>query len=147
MHGFSSFLLRLPREHFTVATLANAALPGAPGVEPGPLAQLVTEAYLGENLAPSPVNKPAKDVSTQALDAVVGRYDYGGAILTVRRKDHHLYAQLTGQPKFEIFPKFPTEFFWKVVDAQVTFVKDEQGKVTKAIHHQSGQTIEVPRIE
>ena len=146
--GFSSFMLRLPREHFTVAVLANAAYPGAPGVDPCPLAQVVTEAYLGESLAPVSVNEPAKDVSIQALDAVVGRYDYGGyGILTVRRKDHHLYAQLTGQPELEIFPKSPTEFFWKVVDAQVNFVKDQNGKVIKAIQHYGGGRIEGPRIE
>ena len=51
------------------------------------------------------------------------------------------------QPKFEIFPKSPAEFFWKVVDAQVTFVKDDKGKVTKAIHHQGGQTLEAPKLE
>jgi len=53
----------------------------------------------------------------------------------------------TGQPKFEIFPKSPDEFFWNVVNAEVTFVKDEHGKVTKAIHHQNGTTLEAPRID
>jgi len=58
------------------------------------------------------------------LDAVVGKYDYGQgkAVLTVTRESDHVFAQLTGQPKFEIFPKSPTEFFWKTVNAQVTFV-------------------------
>ena len=60
---------------------------------------------------------------------------------------NQLFAQLTGQPRFEIYPKSPTEFFWKIVAAQVTFVKNDQGKVTKAIHHQGGQTIEAPKIE
>jgi hypothetical protein len=73
--------------------------------------------------------------------------DYGGAILTVTRDDTHLYAQLTGQPRFEIFPKSETDYFWKVVDAQVTFVKDSSGKVTKAVHHQNGATINAPRLE
>ncbi|MEK7675483.1 MAG: DUF3471 domain-containing protein [Verrucomicrobiota bacterium] len=77
----------------------------------------------------------------------VGRYDYGGAILTVTREGDHLFAQLTDQPRFEIFPKSETEFFWKVVPAQVTFVKDDKGKVIKGIHRQGGKTIEAPRIE
>ena len=42
LHGFKSFLLRLPREHFTVVVLANAYLPIAPGVEPDLLAQIDT---------------------------------------------------------------------------------------------------------
>ena len=87
------------------------------------------------------------DVAT--YDAFVGKYDYGvgNAILTVSREGDRLFAQLTGQPKFEIFPKSSTEFFWKVVDAQIQFVKNDAGKITKAIHHQGGHTLEAPKIE
>jgi len=87
------------------------------------------------------------DVAT--YDAFVGKYDYGvgNAILTVSREGDRLFAQLTGQPKFEIFPKSSTEFFWKVVDAQIQFVKNDTGKTIKAIHHQGGQTLEAPKVE
>ncbi|HWW02370.1 MAG TPA: serine hydrolase [Candidatus Acidoferrum sp.] len=146
LNGFSSFIMRLPRENFTVAILANA-LPGAPGADPGQLAHLVTEIYLGQKLDPRPTRQVNPAVSPDAFDALVGRYDYGGAVMTVTKEGLHLYAQLAGQPRFEIFPKSGTEFFWKVVDAQVTFVKDSQGKVTKAVHHQGGQTINAPRLE
>jgi hypothetical protein len=83
------------------------------------------------------------------LDRYVGKYDYGQRkkILTVTREENHLFAQLTGQPKFEIYPKSETEFFWKVVAAYITFVTDERGKVTNGIHRQGGQTLEVPKIE
>ena len=67
--------------------------------------------------------------------------------MTITREGNRLFAQLTGQPKFEVFPKSETEFFWKVVNAQVTFVKDKSGKVTKAIHEQSGQKFDAPRME
>jgi CubicO group peptidase (beta-lactamase class C family) len=146
LNGFSSFLMRLPRENFTVAILANAQ-PGAPGAEPGQLAHLVTEIYLGEKLDPRPTQQVNPAVSATAFDVLVGRYDYGVGVMTVTKEGQHLYAQLAGQPRCEIFPKSATEFFWKVVDAQVTFVKDSQGKVTKAVHHQGGQTINAPRLE
>jgi CubicO group peptidase (beta-lactamase class C family) len=146
LNGFSSFLMRFPSENFTVAILANAQ-PGAPGADPTRLAHLVTEIYLGEKLAPRPTHQVDPSVSPAAFDALVGRYDYGMAVMTVTKDGRHLYAQLGGQPRFEIFPKSGTEFFWKVVDAQVTFVKDNQGKVIKAIHHQNGQTINAPRLE
>ena len=92
--------------------------------------------------------KEAK-VDATTYDAFVGKYDYGAgkAILTVSREGDHLFAQLTDQPKFEIFPKSPTRFFWKVVDAQIQFVKNDAGKITKAIHHQGGHTLEAPKIE
>jgi CubicO group peptidase (beta-lactamase class C family) len=145
LQGFSSFLLRLPEKNFTVVVLANA-LPGAPGVEPGNMAHQLAEIYLGENLDPRPVLKANKNVSPSSFDALTGRYDYTTGILTVTRQGDHLFAQLGEQPRYEIFPKSETEFFWKIVDAQVTFVKDASGKVTKAIHRQNGQTINAPRL-
>jgi CubicO group peptidase (beta-lactamase class C family) len=146
LDGFSTYLLRLPKQNFTVAVLANA-LPGAPGVDPSQLAHLVTEIYLGDKLEPRPTPAANPSVSPQALQAIVGRYDYGNAIMTVTREGTHVYAQPTGQPRFEIFPKSETDYFWKVTDAQVSFVKDSSGKVTKAVHHQSGMTINAPRLE
>jgi CubicO group peptidase (beta-lactamase class C family) len=146
LNGFSSFILRLPRENFTVAVLANAQ-PGIPGAEPGRLAQLAVQIYLGEKLGPRSSDKVNPGVSPAGFAALVGRYDYGMAILTVTKEGNHLYAQLGNQPRFEIFPKSDTEFFWKAVDAQVTFVKDSRGKVTKAVHHQNGQIINAPRLE
>ena len=32
-------------------------------------------------------------------------------------------------------------------EAQITFVKDEKGKVIKGIHRQGGRTFEAPKIE
>ncbi|SPE60814.1 Beta-lactamase (modular protein) [Verrucomicrobia bacterium] len=145
LNGFSSFLLRVPREHLTVVVLANA-LPGQPGLEPGGMAQRAVEFCVGERLDPRPVFKPNQTVSAKSFDALVGRYDYGGPIMTVTKEGDHLFAQLSGQPRFEIFPRSETEFFWKVADAQVTFVKDNQGKVIKAIHHQNGNTLNAPRL-
>ena len=67
--------------------------------------------------------------------------------MTITREGDGLFAQLTGQPRFEIFPKSDSEFFWKVVQAQIAFVRDPTGKVTKAIHTQAGRSFEAPRIE
>jgi len=145
LQGFSSYLLRLPSEHFTVVVLANA-LPGPPGINPGPLCHNVAELCLGDTLEPIFAPKVDRSLSADALKALVGRYDYGIGIMTVTRDGQHLFAELAGQPRLEIFPKSESEFFWKAVDAQVTFVKDSSGKVTKAVHHQSGQTIEAPRL-
>jgi CubicO group peptidase (beta-lactamase class C family) len=85
-------------------------------------------------------------VSGAALAAVVGRYDYSGPILNVTEENGHVFAQLGLQPKFEIYPKSPTAFIWKVVDAQVTFVKDASGRVVSATHNQNGRTINAPRL-
>ena len=99
-------------------------------------------------IAPRTKDSTEVKVAPEIYDSLVGKYDYGnGAVLAVTRDGNHLFAQLTGQPKFEIFPKSDTEYFWKVADAQLTFVKDATGKATKAIHHQNGQTIDAPKIQ
>jgi len=44
----------------------------------------------------------------------VGQYKLGwDAVFTVTRKDHQLFAQLTGQDAFEIFPESKADFFTK----------------------------------
>jgi hypothetical protein len=55
-------------------------------------------------------------------------------------------AQATGQPAFEIFPSSPTEFFLKVVDARITFVKDASGAVTQLVLHQGGRDMPAKKI-
>ena len=88
------------------------------------------------------------EVDSTIYNAYVGEYDYGqGAILTVTKEEDRLFAQLTGQLKFEIFPKSETEFFWKITNAQIEFVRDNEGKVIKGILNQGGKKIEGPKIK
>ena len=49
-----------------------------------------------------------------------------------------LFVQATGQPTFPVFAESETFFFLKVVDAQVTFTKDDAGEVSGLILHQGG---------
>jgi Domain of unknown function (DUF3471) len=86
-------------------------------------------------------------VDENTLKSYVGRYDYGqGMVLIVTLEDNQLYAQLTGQPLFPIFPSSKEQFFWKVVDAGVTFVADEKGIVTHAIHRQNGGQFDAKKL-
>lgn len=145
LEGYMSFLMRLPDRHFTVAVVANS-LPGKPGLELSSLTHDIAEMYLGSEFAVDPTPE-AQPVSDAALTAIVGRYDAGRGIMEVTKKGSQVFVQLTGQPAFEIFPKSDTEFFLKVIKAEITFVKDATGKVTKAINHQNGMTLVWPRIE
>ncbi|MDD5679353.1 MAG: serine hydrolase [Kiritimatiellae bacterium] len=81
-------------------------------------------------------------------DAYVGEYQLApGAVFTILRDGNRLLARLTGQGVLEIFPESETEFFYDVVDAQIIFVKDKQGKVTDLILHQNGQNPKAPKIK
>ncbi|HIC18198.1 TPA: DUF3471 domain-containing protein, partial [Candidatus Poribacteria bacterium] len=95
--------------------------------------------------APRLEQKSVVQIDTATYGDYVGEYDYGhGAILTITKEGNRLLAQMTGQPKFEIFPQSETEFFWKVANAQVTFVKNDKGNVNKIIHYQAGTKIQAP---
>jgi CubicO group peptidase (beta-lactamase class C family) len=52
-----------------------------------------------------------------------------------------LMAQATHQSKFPMFPESETKFFFKVVDAEIEFVKDADGKVTGMVLHQNGREL------
>jgi CubicO group peptidase (beta-lactamase class C family) len=144
--GFSSYILRMPRERFTVVVLENA-LPPPQDAGAEHLAMSFIPLYLGDKLETrQPIS--AQAVSTQALDALVGRYDVGGrAIMTVTRDGNRLFTQMGNQPPVEVFPRSETEFAWKAVDATLVFVKDESGKAVKAIRRQGGREMSADRME
>ena len=87
-------------------------------------------------------------VDTKVFDKYVGSYELGpGAILTVSRTGDQLFTQLTGQPKFQVFPESERKFFLKIVDAQLTFDTDAEGKATQVILHQNGRDLPAKRID
>ena len=102
----------------------------------------------GQSITASRIEAPeAVKLSQAQLDRVTGQYSFGpGAVMTIRRQGEQLFAQMTGQPEFEIFPKSETEFFWKVINARIRFVEDQAGKVTGAVHSQAGQELKVSKI-
>jgi CubicO group peptidase (beta-lactamase class C family) len=126
--GFNSFLLRIPKEKFTVIVLANSG-PGAHRVVPDTLGHDLVEIYLRDKLAPLP--EPNNTVSPKAFAAVVGHYEFRGQMFSVTTDGTQLFGQFDGEPKIELFPTSETEFFWKVVYARIKFVKDVHGEVPK----------------
>ncbi len=82
------------------------------------------------------------------LRTYVGKYEIApGAVFDIALQNGQLTAQLTGQQRFPIYAKSQTEFFYKVVDAQITFVKDNHGKVTALVLHQFGLDQTAKKIE
>jgi D-alanyl-D-alanine-carboxypeptidase/D-alanyl-D-alanine-endopeptidase len=64
-------------------------------------------------------------VDAAVLEKYVGEYEMTPAFkITVTREGAHLFLQATAQPRFEVFAESESEFFLKVVDAQITFVTD-----------------------
>ena len=85
-------------------------------------------------------------MSAEILERYVGDYQLApNFVITVTLEDAALFAQATGQPNIPIFPESETEFFYKVVDAQITFAMDDSGAVTQLILHQNGADMPAPK--
>jgi CubicO group peptidase (beta-lactamase class C family) len=81
-------------------------------------------------------------VSEEVLKQYVGVYEIQpGFALTITLENGHLMSQATGQQKFEIFPESQTKFFLKVVDAQLEFFTNTEGKVDSLMLYQAGRQI------
>jgi D-alanyl-D-alanine-carboxypeptidase/D-alanyl-D-alanine-endopeptidase len=95
-------------------------------------------------LAPKP--KPASEraeitVPAETLASYAGVYALDAMPdfkLTVTLESGQLQVQATQQPKFAVFAESPTKFFYKVVDAQLTFVPAADGTPAHLILHQGG---------
>jgi Domain of unknown function (DUF3471)/Glyoxalase superfamily protein len=95
--------------------------------------------------------KPARQeiaVDAAVLDGYVGFYQLAdSAVLTVTRDDKHLVMRLTGQRALPIYAESKTEFFARIVDAQISFVTDVKGQATSLVLHQGGGHHPMKRID
>ena len=86
-------------------------------------------------------------VEESVLETYVGVYELApNFTITVTRQGAQLFGQATGQGPFEMFAKSNTEFFLKVVEAQVAF-SVQDGKVESMTLFQGGQTIPGKKVK
>lgn len=81
-------------------------------------------------------------LDAKILETYVGEYELAPTFkIKITHEGNRLFAQATGQARFEAFAEKEGEFFLKVVDAQITFVKDG------LILHQGGIDQEAKRAQ
>jgi len=142
--GYRSFIGFDPKTRVGVVVLANLANEvggddiGSHLLAGRPLAKL----------GPPPPVRVAVTLPSEQLAGLVGRYTFGpmGA-MTITQEGGHLFAQLTGQPVAEVFAESPTRFFWRIVDAQLTFVIGPDGRASDLILHQAGRDQRAKRAD
>ena len=99
-------------------------------------------------LLPAPKEHKEIAVDPKILDGYVGQYQLApNFILTITREGDQLYAQATNQPKIQIFPEGERDFFYKIVDAQISFETDDRGRAISLTLHQNGANMPAKRIE
>ncbi len=86
--------------------------------------------------------------TAEELAAYTGRYQLApGLIFEVNRQAGHLFVKLTGQQALPVFPIRADHFVYDVVEAALTFERDDTHAITAIVLHQHGQNQRAPRLE
>ena len=120
----------------------------------GRIAGLRVQARIGpaevyrKTAKPLPVERKEIALAPALLARYAGDYELmPGYLITITTEGGRLMGQATGQPKVEIFAESETNFFIKVVDAQVIFDLDPAGRVTGLTLCQGGQKLPGKKIK
>ncbi|MEM8683157.1 MAG: serine hydrolase [Pseudomonadota bacterium] len=88
------------------------------------------------------------DIAKDTLSDYVGDFAMNVAVkFNIREGGDGLTAQLTGQQAFPIYYKGDDVFFYKVVDAELHFERDDSGRVSALTLHQGAIVQRAERIE
>lgn len=102
---------------------------------------LVNAAY------PMPKLRREVPVDPAVLAGYAGRYEITPTfILTVRPDGGRLFIQATAQQEFEVYAESDTEFFYRVVNAQISFARPEGGAAPSLVLHQNGRDMPGKRL-
>ncbi|MCP4977583.1 MAG: serine hydrolase [Maribacter sp.] len=86
-------------------------------------------------------------VPEEQLQQYVGKYQLSpNFIITILKEGNRLFIHPTGQSKSEVFASSQNRFYSKIVNAQITFNKNENDKVLSLTLHQNGNK-EAKKIE
>lgn len=131
--GFSTFLGFRKDIQKGVVVLSNSASPGTPD-EIG--------LHLLNHLYPLPHFPTEIDIDPKILPDYVGTYCFWfWRKFTIKIEDDRLQVQLSGQDFYPVFPEAQDKFFYRVVEASITFERNDKGKVNRLILHQGGQDL------
>lgn len=141
IEGFNAYMAHAA-DGATVVILGNLNGPGPDKLGPALMTLVQGGVVTLQN------ERQAISIAPQALEALVGVYEAApGFSFKISVTDGHLTAQATGQPTFELFAESEDSFFLKVVDAQMSFVRDGSGTVTGLILHQGGRDLPARKVD
>jgi len=134
VNGFYAYISRYVDDKVCIIVLSN--------IESAPVDKIsldLAAIVFGEKYEVPKIRTSIK-VDSKIYNVYVGEYELApNFIITVTKEDNHLFAQVTGQSKFELYPESEVKFYLKMVNAQITFVKNYKGEVTQLVLHQYGR--------
>ena len=85
---------------------------------------------------------------TAILDSYISKYQYKpDIVLTITKENNKLYVHPTGQSKLLLEPVAETDFIIKEINAKLSFVNGDNGKVSKIKLNLNGVQSELARIK
>ena len=139
--GYHSALFVNRKLDSAVAVLTNTATG-----EVDRLAEDLLRLAAGVSVTPRKFDAEVK-IPLDIIKRYAGTYQLApGMVFTVTVEDGDLMVQLTGQPSFQVYAKSERVWFYKVVEATLTFEVDRQGNCTAVELFQNGVRQRAPRI-
>lgn len=135
--GYRSFVGFVPRVNKAVAVISNSS---------SEVDSIGMHLLDPTTKLPEVSKRSVVALSEAELKRLEGAYELAaGVILDVRAENGKLTAQMTGQQRFDVFPTSATEFFYKVVEAKLSFEMGKDGNAEKVTLKQNGQ--EMPALK
>ena len=145
--AYLSFIGYAPSVRTGIVVLSNSGL-GA-GIDDigfhllSPGSRLLQE----KDLAPAKARKEVP-LDGSLLERYAGRYEFpSGQLAAIRSVGGRLHLQGVGDTKIIFYPESEKSFFAKLIDAQLIFVTDAQGRVTGLNYSRSGENLIVRRLD
>ena len=142
INGFQTNIVRFTEDDVCIIILSN--------ITPTPMNEITNTlaAIVFDEPYEIPKERVAIELPESILERYVGQYAIAPEfILTVTREGNRIFTQATGQQRVEIYPASETEFFLRVVEAEIHFTVDDDGTVSGLILHQGGRKMPAERIE
>lgn len=134
--GYSSMLAYYPDDKLTIIVLSNY----------GDVVNKMSDELARLALGLPPAHRQVK-VDPHIYAGFVGRYQLESAVFDITAKGERLFARLAGQRQLEIFPESEYRYFYKAVDAVLTFEPNADGKIDAVTLDQNGHTYKLPRLD
>lgn len=140
IHGFISNMFLMPDDASTVILISNKMDDEHPQ-----LRRNIT-AILNDKKPEIPEFKTEVKLNPIYFKDYVGVYTLApGFEINITQEGGALYAQATNQPKLRLYAERKDFFFFKVVDAQISFLRNDAQVVDKLALRQNGRIMNAPK--
>jgi hypothetical protein len=138
---YSSFIARIPADSTCIILLDNAHSEGLPKIAEDLYAILSDRPYVW------PLSKNAMDLDSITLRQYTGMYDLGPNFsIDITFEEGTLKARPTGQAKVQLFAERKDLFFTKIIQSEIEFTRDGEGKVNGMVLIQGSSRVPGKKI-